>query len=372
MKHPPFCPDKDCPCYHQPKGNWYVKNGSFTTRRSGRVQKYRCKCCGTTFCSETFSIDYRTQRTLSYKRILTHLITSSGLRDISRDLGASCTAVTNRIGRLSRQAMAISCHLIQGLSIKEDLVADGIESFVCSQYAPNNINILAGKDSQFWFLSDYSQITRKGVMTKQQRERNGQIKELIKLNRTSIYHSFRNVARTALRLQEGMQPKSLILWTDEHLQYRQVMSLRDRDEMDRLHHGMISSKQERNGKNPLFSVNYLDREIRKDCADHTRETVQFARNTANMMDRLAIYRMYHNFIKPYRIDGTAEERSRCHGEVAGIASGQIRRELKSLFTRRRFLGKCPWMNSADVRVWLRHVTTPMKLTMDYLPGYALA
>ncbi|MBI9104172.1 MAG: hypothetical protein JEY99_17275 [Spirochaetales bacterium] len=145
--------------------------------------------------------------------------------------------------------MAISSQLTQDIRITEDLVADGFESFVSSQYLPNNINILAGKDSQFWFLSDYSQLTRKALDLHDHSEREA----------TSLY-SFR--------------------------------------EQTSLKHIRISSKLARTITNPILSVNYLDRELRKDNSDHTRETVQFAKNVNNLMDRLAIYRLYHNFIKP--------------------------------------------------------------------------
>jgi len=37
---------------------------------------------------------------------------------------------------------------------------------------PNNINILTGKNSQFWFMSDYAHLSRKGCMTEHQKEHN--------------------------------------------------------------------------------------------------------------------------------------------------------------------------------------------------------
>jgi hypothetical protein len=46
--------------------------------------------------------------------------------------------------------------------------------------------------------------------------------------------------------------------------------------------------------NPLFAVNYADREIRKDLAEHRRETVCFARSAAMSMARLWVYVADHN------------------------------------------------------------------------------
>ncbi len=76
-------------------------------------------------------------------------------------------------------------------------------------------------------------------------------------------------------------------------------------------------------------MNYIDREIRKDNSDHVRETMQFAKNVNNMMERLAIYRFYHNFMKPYRVNGKAYTRIP-HAVMAGISEKSIRKELKTL------------------------------------------
>ncbi|MFP4564035.1 MAG: hypothetical protein ACLFRY_12085 [Spirochaetia bacterium] len=42
-------------------------------------------------------------------------------------------------------------------------------------------------------------------------------------------------------------------------------------------------------RNPLFPVNYLDRQIRKDNSNHLRKTVQFSRDVDSRMERMAVY-----------------------------------------------------------------------------------
>ena len=371
MKIPPFCPNSSCSCYRQPEKQWFIHNGFYYNRKHGRIQRFLCLHCGIGFSEETFNIDYCTKLKLPYRFILEHLVTSSGIRDLSRLLRVSCSTVNNRLSRLARQAMAVSASLCRDFSLKEDLVADGFESFVKSQYMPNNIHILAGKDSQFWFLSDYAQLTRKGRMTDIQKRKNEEIKEQVKVNRVTIYRSFQNLVNTAAGLQRNSGRKSVVLYTDEHPRYRQVMELLLPEERLALKHIRISSRRARTVTNPLFSVNYLDREIRKDNSDHVRETVQFARNAGNAMERLAIYRLYHNFMKPYRINGETECRI-SHGEKAGIPGDRIRRELRSLYTLRRFLGKQDCMDVSDRKLWCRCVHTPLNRFADYLPRYALA
>lgn len=372
MKHPPFCPNNNCDSYHYPQGRWYVKYGTYLSNRSGRVQRFKCIRCGEHFSEETFSINYHTHVTLPYKTIMEHLVTCSGIRDISRILKVSCSTVTNRIGRLARQAMAISAFLSMDLKLNEDLVADGFESFVKSQYLPNNINILAGKDSQFWFLSDYAQLTRKGRMTEYQKKKNKDIRNQVNINRVTIYESFQSLAQTALKLGLNSRKGYVNLYTDEHQQYRKVLEERfPFYEHMILNHIQISSRKARTTHNPLFSVNYLDREMRKDNSDHTRETAQFSRNVVNAMERLAVYRFYHNFIKPYRIN-SRNESCKTHGSVAGIPQVRIRKQLKTFFTQRRFLGKHGFMDISDRKLWCKCVFTPLKGAADKLSEYVLA
>jgi hypothetical protein len=66
-------------------------------------------------------------------------------------------------------------------------------------------------------------------------------------------------------------------------------------------HQRTSSRVVRNCENPLFPVNYLDREFRKDQACHVRETVQWSKTVNNTMERMMVYLAYHNLFKPFRI-----------------------------------------------------------------------
>ena len=153
MKYPPFCPNKDCDLHHltQKNTSWYTKAGAYLTITFGRVKRFHCRKCGTRFSEQSFSLDYSARRKLPYDYILKQLKSAAGIRDIARDLHVSPTTITNRITRLSRQALAIHAALRDSIRLKEDLVADGFESFAVSQYFPDNIHLLAGKDSQFLY-----------------------------------------------------------------------------------------------------------------------------------------------------------------------------------------------------------------------------
>ena len=305
MESPPFCPNKACSNYLHPPSHttrWFSKRGFYYRKPGDAIQRFECRSCGHSFSTRTFSIDYRTNKHISYHRIFTHLITCSGIRDIARDLHVAPTTVINRISRLSRQAQAAHHELLSQIHLAEDLAADGFESFTVSQYFPNNIHLLAGKSSQFWYATDYAHLRRKGRMTEGQKERNCVLQQAFISGRTTIYRSFSRIVEAIEQLSQTGHGPPVTLHTDEHIQYRRVLSDMAPDLRSLIRHVTTSSRKARTVANDLFAVNYLDRELRKDCAEHVRKTMKYARNVSNCLERLAIYRFYHNYMKPFRVD----------------------------------------------------------------------
>ena len=126
----------------------------------------------------------------------------------------------------------------------------------------------------------------------------------------------------------------------------------------------------RNYQNKLFPCNYCERQIRKDLANHVRETVCFAKNVNNCMERLVIYMMYHNYMKIFRGKLRGKKTTK-HAEVAGIESEKIDKALRELYTKRRFLSLENISESFE-EVWNRMLITPLKMRPEYLPAYAEA
>ena len=376
MKYPPFCPNKNCSMHHLTHKStlWYTMSGSYTTSVFGYIKRFRCRKCNTRFSEQSFSLDYSVKRRLPYDYIFKQLKSAAGIRDIARDLRVSPTTIINRITRLSRQAQAVHTSLSNTVCLNEDLVADGFESFAVSQYFPDNIHLLAGKDSQYMYSFDYAHLRRKGRMTEHQKKVNRIMKKRL-ISGISITKSFTNICQQVDILLQSRITEHSCLYTDEKPQYRRVISGCGFSKS--LSHITVNSKVARTLTNDLFSVNYLDREIRKDNANHVRETVQFSRNVNNDLERLSIYRLYHNYIKPYRINPTKKDedyisKDEVHGQVAGIKRELIAAELKTLFTRRRFYSRIKWRSFQEMRLWLRGFPTPGKLMSEYVPLYAWA
>mgnify|MGYP006297653341 CR=1 FL=1 len=398
MRSPPFCPNPACSCHdgnhltqqplrkhaarthesgtHEP---WFVRKGFYTASRCGRVQRFRCRHCGTGFSEQTFSLDYFAKRTVSYHRIEEMIGSTSSLRDISRALHISLGTVSNRISRLARQAMAGHAHYLHHFTPTEPLVADGFESFVGSQFFPNNINLLVTADSQLLLGATYCTIRRKGSMTEAQKKRRAELEALYRPPGSVIKHAFAELMDEALPLVDRQcrsssdaielrsdEKREYRLALQEHPFYRVLMAQR------MLIHRTVSSRAPRTARNPLFAVNYFDREIRKDLANHVRETVCFARNVNAAMERFWIYAVHHNLIKRYRERQPRGDRS-THASVAGIPVGTAGRIRRHYFTRRAFFSKVVGLPASLVLLWRRQLETPLHPNgLHSLPRYAVA
>jgi transposase-like protein len=375
---PRFCPHSHCDL-HNPKHPglqkaWYVHNGSHMTKVVGAVPRYRCQACRRTFSDRTFSIDYYTKITIPYDQVFSRLSSSESLSSIARNLAVHAPAIQNRLDRLSRSALALHDRLEKPLTLQEYLVADGFESFEVSQFFPNNINILVGKESQYLYGFTHTTIRRKGKMTREQKEKRKEVEKRYRAPRGGIESSFAELLGGIPLLWNELRLPTLSLLTDEHPSYHRAVShvheLIAAGIHGRFSHLRFPSTLTRTVHNPLFPVNYYERELRKDIAAYHRESTCFCRNTANGLSRFAVYQAWHNFVKPYRVKRSGK-RLGPHGEYAGIDREEICLEFPRLFCERIFLSHLN-LRGDRLRVWMKRAMTPMKRKAEYLPKYACA
>lgn len=369
MDYPEFCPNKNCELHKKELeiDDWYDKYGTYETKAFGTVQRYKCRKCNTTFSKQTFSIDYYAKKVINYEELLKKLISTSSTRDISRDFGISTGTVANKVTRLSRQAIAVHEELKKEIVLNDSLAADGLESFAVSQYYPNNLTMLVLSSSQYVYYFNYTTIRRKGNMTESQKLKREELEKIYKAFPKGIEISFLYLLYEIEKMNKAV--KYLCLYTDEKKEYERALS-RHIYGYKGLVHIKISSKKARNYQNKLFPCNYTERQIRKDVANYVRETVCFARNVNNCMERLLIYIMYHNYMKIFR-EKLRGKKNITHAEVAGIARASIERSLKNIYTHRRFLSLENISDSFE-EVWNRMLITPLKDSPEYLPAYAVA
>jgi hypothetical protein len=307
-----------------------------------------------------------------YAVLFEMLYTTSSVRDMARAFNVTKDTILNKFSRLARNAIIALNTINHEVHLQEDMVADGFETFTVSQYFPGVLNLLVGKESQMVYWFDYVTIARKGRMTEIQKQKRKELETRFRAPKNGIFQSFFALSDQVARLICRGRRKAIAFYTDEHLTYTRVLrasvAMRALSLQERLKHIRIPSTDPRTVRNHLFSVNYIDRQLRKDIASCVRETVCFARNVCFSMDRLITYIMYHNLYKPYR---EQQNDFRCHAEVAGVPKETVEKVKKGIFTQRSF-GSHGSLSGPLFRAWMRLFLTPLKTRKEYLPRYAFA
>ena len=373
----PFCPNRECryhyPPFPQGKG-WYGRWGVYETEAFGTVQRYRCRGCGKTFSSQTFSLDYYSKRVVDYRMVergVSECVSDAG---VGRWVGVSGKVVRNKVGRLARQAVGAHGKLYGELTVGEEVVADGFETWCRSQYFPGHVNWVVGESSQLVYLQEYVTLRRKGAMREAQKRRRAEVERRWRADPQGLEASFERIGEEVARWVERLGGRRLLLTTDEHPAYvrglARVGELEEFRKEGLFEHRQVSGKEARSRDNPLFAVNYLDRQVRKDVANHVRQTTRAARNVNDLMNRLAIYRVMHNYRKSYRLRPDQRD-DRYHGEVAGLARQRIEEEVGDSYYRKRRFFTHGVLPAEGWRTWARMWGTPMGEGKVYIPQFIL-
>ncbi len=352
---PPHCPNPKCPGHRDPQslpGPWYIHNGYYSTKQTSKIARYKCTTCGKNFSERTFQLAYYDHKKLAYKKIYTLRNYGMSLRAIALFCKMSRQRVFRGLAKLARQSLAVHSRMLTQLAdqtICEPLVFDGILNFVFSKAHATSMQITVLKESQL--VTDFDQISvkRQGKMSKRELEK---ARELYRRHppprralRLSCQRVFGGIA-------ERYPDTAIELYTDRHLTYPIALKCLG---LQNWRHYRIDSKLKRNLFNPLFSVNYIEREIRKDQADFERKTDKFSKRLEYQSERLMNYFVWHNLQKPYRLNG---DFTNCpHARRAGIKTSWIKNQLKTMFRFRAF-GSRENLNFWMTRIWNRKGGSP--------------
>lgn len=356
---PPFCPNPQCACHLNPQPTkngkpWFYRRGTFALKNGETIPRFRCKICNKSFSLKTFLLSYYQRITVSYRDVLMAAVNCQGTRQSARSLGVSYKVIANRISRLTPQTLSLHARFLKEAQADNSLVYDGFESFSFSQYFPNNINLMVGSESMALWGCNFSHLRRKGRMTEAQKAKRKILEEAWKIDPQEVKKSTAELLKVMARVRkEKKQPKTILI-TDEHKAY--VKALKESGEKECFEHIQVPSRRARTVENPLFPINYLDRQARKDQSEHVRETTRMARRPERQMERVSMYLAYHNFCKPFR--ETGELRAITHAEKAGMDKAWTTREWEDMFITRRF-GKREPLEDFHRKIWNREYKNPL-------------
>ena len=290
---PPHCPRSDCR-YHACAPGWrWVRHGTYRRQCEPQViGRFRCRHCGHTFSSQSFSPTYWLKRPELLAAVFHRLLACSGYRQIAREARCDPTTVMGLAARLGRHSLLyLHTHRPRG-PLREPLVIDGFESFAYSQYHPLHLNLGVGTRSHYTYGFTASELRRKGRMSARQKRRRAWLEARFgRPDPRAIEHGMATLLRLALP-----EPQALTIHSDEHDAYpRALVRLPGYS----LRHVRTSSLQARTAGNPLFPVNRLDLLLRHNQANHKRETISFSKLIQGVIERAALLLVYLNFTKPF-------------------------------------------------------------------------
>ena len=358
---PPHCAYRDCAQFHAPGENtWFFKCGTHSTKAHGIVQRFKCRLCCRTFSRQTFDLDFCAKKRINWQDICSVVKNCISDRAYARHIQVAPSTVGHKLSRLSKWSQLYHHQQIKDHKLRENVCADGIETFVTSQFYPGHVNLLVGSESQFSYGWDFCFLRRKGRMTDAQKAKRAQIEMTWKIPRGALKKSFqRGVAKPLAKLGSQTILEKVIINTDEHPLYSKALtedkSLASLFSEGICIHQTVNSKDHRDTNSPLFSVNYMDREIRKDLANHVRETTRHSQEPNMMMDRMTVYLVQHNTEKRFRIKAPKGMGTK-HWIIAGIRPETVINPRKGKFRQR------PWFTEDFEEsfkiLWKREIPRP--------------
>jgi len=324
---PPHCPNPKCKYFNPLSEPWPVKRKGFYVRqtRPQCIQRFTCRHCGRHFSTQTFSTSYWQKRPALATRTFMMVVGCMGNRQIARALCCSPASVAYHIARLGRHCLLVQANELAKIKHLDEIAIDGFETFEWSQYFPFHHNVALDVASGYFLQHTDSPLRRKGRMTAHQRARRAVLEaQLGRAHPKAVERGTRELLEVLI-----LKGRAITIRSDEHPAYpRAIASIGGQ-----VTHRTTSSKERRDKHNPLFNINVLDLMIRHSTAAHKRETIAWAKRRQASIEKLAIFQVWHNYMKRRWEKGGRVTSAM----LLGVADRPWR--LRDLFRERRFFAK---------------------------------
>lgn len=262
-----------------------------------------------TFSDSVFHLFYRDRTEPTYQQIFHSHVQGQSRRNLALDLGCSLDTVQRRFRKLAQQGLLIQASKTEELKIQESVAYDGLENFAFSQFDPNNVNHVVGRETYFLYDFNFSPLNRKGCKSPRQRRREQELEAIHgRYPSNAIRVATRRILERLLFRAEG----KLIFHSDDHFAYR--MAIRSLPKGTKIEHLVTPGKVARNFRNKLFAINHVDILTRQQLTTFKRETIAFAKHSIAMVESFTLLMVWKNFMrtiftKKHRRDPTANTHS---------------------------------------------------------------
>lgn len=318
---PSRCPRAHCAA-HTGQGFAYQEAGSYVRSTDLRiVRRFRCLVCRSRFSSQCFRVDYRLRKPWLPLAVFQGLVAKTTLRQISRSLGCKLDTVLHHLrlvgrhGEAQHAAFLARCRESRG-GLAGRFQLDELETFERNRrLCPLTVPVLVHADT--WFvvhaatgtlpargnLGQFDQI-RKERYEKERGKRVNRSKEAT------------TACVAALRGALGAEAR-FTLQTDQKSTYpgifRQVFG-------GSVLHQWVNSKERRDRKNLLFTVNNTLAQARDGLSRLVRRNWGYSKLERNLRWHLWAWILWRNYAR--------EITCKCRGESAASVLGVTTRRLR--------------------------------------------
>ena len=266
-----------------------IKHGRYQrTEDAQSIQRYRCKACGKTLSSATFSPTYRQKRRRLNRLIEADIASSTAQRRIAIKHGCARNTVARKITFLAERARLKIETWLASQSPFTDLQWDELITFEHTRLKPLSVALMVCERHRCILGFRVAQIPASGLIARRSREKYGPRRNLSGYAR-------RDLLKT---LAPYIAPKATVT-CDEHPRYCDELEAALTDVSVIQHHSVRGSltgqgELKRVGWDPLFTINHTLAMLRDNIKRLTRRTWCTTKRQSVLEDVVAIYVHFHN------------------------------------------------------------------------------
>ena len=244
-------------------------------------------------------------------------------RQIARELKMNPVTIDRIISRMARHCYLFHTNFMQTMTPAKEIAIDGFVSFENSQYYPFHHHHAVEMDTDFFIYFTDSEVRRSGMMTEKQKARRDHLEGLLgRPDPQAVRKDVTHLLEVTLKRQ-----LYAVVHSDAHQSYPRAI----RECHCEISHKVTSSRDHRDRRNSLWSINLLDALIRHSGSNHKRETLAWSKRRQSSADRLVIFLVWRNYIKVRR-----EKNPK--GPTPAMAKGMVdhRLTVEEIFSERIF------------------------------------
>jgi len=278
-----------------PKGhNQVIKFGYFfrETGHLGRVQRYFCKDCASSFSDQTGALTYRERKPHLTQKVLRLAMESVSQRGCARLLGCRPITVARKIIRIGNRAeLHLKDRQAKNIAAGQEttVIFDDMETFEHTKCKPISVSLAVAASSRQVIAISAAEMPAKSTLAKRAVKRYGPRAD----NRPE---SLRRVLNEVKRLCPNLTLLKSDCWPKYPVIVKEVFGKHMPHEQHKGRRGCVVGQGElkRGGRDPLFALNHTCAMFRDRIKRLSRRTWCTTKKIERLRHLLNIYAWWHN------------------------------------------------------------------------------